>query len=451
MSLFTSLPILQLLDDFPLKRSSKWSNPFLSPTLLMPFPREPRPSNVHLISNPPLVPKPNPRNLRTQTKISPRRRDIRAHISSTNPPTASSTTKHIVFGSVLTVAFATTNRVLYKLALVPMKNYPFFLAQFTTFGYVVIYFSILGMRYHAGIVTDEMLALPKSRFVVIGVLEALGLATGMSAGAMLPGPAIPLLNQTFLVWQLIFSTFLLGRKYSFSQIAGCLLVATGVTVAVTSNTVADIAIDVPNCSGSNSSKMLSGVEFVWPALMIASNAFQAGASIIKEYVFIDAGARLEGKSLDIFVVNSFGSGFQALFVLLFLPLLSSMKGIPFAQLPSYLKSGAGCFLNIGTNSSGKFSCFCRFFDCNGAPLLPFLYVIINLIFNISLLHLIKVSSAVVTSLAVMLSVPISIYVLSLPLPYLPDGTTLSPFFLFGNMVLVLGLILYTIPQPTKQG
>nr|XP_048331943.1 protein CLT2, chloroplastic isoform X1 [Ziziphus jujuba var. spinosa] len=427
MSLFTSLPILQLLDDFPLKRSSKWSNPFLSPTLLMPFPREPRPSNVHLISNPPLVPKPNPRNLRTQTKISPRRRDIRAHISSTNPPTASSTTKHIVFGSVLTVAFATTNRVLYKLALVPMKNYPFFLAQFTTFGYVVIYFSILGMRYHAGIVTDEMLALPKSRFVVIGVLEALGLATGMSAGAMLPGPAIPLLNQTFLVWQLIFSTFLLGRKYSFSQIAGCLLVATGVTVAVT--------------SGSNSSKMLSGVEFVWPALMIASNAFQAGASIIKEYVFIDAGARLEGKSLDIFVVNSFGSGFQALFVLLFLPLLSSMKGIPFAQLPSYLKSGAGCFLNIGTNSS----------DCNGAPLLPFLYVIINLIFNISLLHLIKVSSAVVTSLAVMLSVPISIYVLSLPLPYLPDGTTLSPFFLFGNMVLVLGLILYTIPQPTKQG
>ncbi|XP_015886031.3 protein CLT2, chloroplastic isoform X1 [Ziziphus jujuba] len=426
MSLSTSLPMLQLLDDFPLKRSSKWSNPFLSPTLLMPFPREPRPSNVHLISNPPLVPKPNPRNLRTQTKISPRRRDIRAHISSTNPPTASSTTKHIVFGSVLTVAFATTNRVLYKLALVPMKNYPFFLAQFTTFGYVVIYFSILGMRYHAGIVTDEMLAQPKSRFVVIGVLEALGLATGMSAGAMLPGPAIPLLNQTFLVWQLIFSTFLLGRKYSFSQIAGCLLVATGVTVAVT--------------SGSNSSKMLSGVEFVWPALMIASNAFQAGASIIKEYVFIDAGARLEGKSLDIFVVNSFGSGFQALFVLLFLPLLSSMKGIPFAQLPSYLKSGAGCFLNIGTNSS----------DCNGAPLLPFLYVIINLIFNISLLHLVKVSSAVVTSLAVMLSVPISIYVLSLPLPYLPDGTTLSPFFLFGNMVLVLGLILYTIPQPTKQ-
>lgn len=40
------------------------------------------------------------------------------------------------------------------------------------------------------------------------------------------------LLQTFLVWQLTFSTVLLGRKYSLNQIAGCLLVAAGVVVAV---------------------------------------------------------------------------------------------------------------------------------------------------------------------------------------------------------------------------
>lgn len=34
-------------------------------------------------------------------------------------------------------------------------------------------------------------------------------------------------------------------------------------------------------SGTNAGQMLSGVEFVWPAIMIASCAFQAGASIIK--------------------------------------------------------------------------------------------------------------------------------------------------------------------------
>lgn len=171
-------------------------------------------------------------------------------------------------------------------------------------------------------------------------------------------------------------------------------------------------------------------------MMIASSAFQAGASIIKESIFIDAARRLKEKSLDIFVVNSFGSGFQALFVLLFLPFLSNLRGIPFAQLPQYLKEGAGCFLNIGANTTG----------CDGAPWLPLIFVTTNIMFNISLLNLVKISSAVVASLTVMLSVPISIYVLSRPLPYLPEGASLSPFFVIGGIILVLGLVLYNVPQ-----
>ncbi|XP_062097194.1 protein CLT2, chloroplastic isoform X1 [Humulus lupulus] len=357
-------------------------------------------------------------------------RDFRARSSSPDspppPPSPSSISQQVIVSSAFTIAFAVANRVLYKLALVPMKEYPFFLAQLTTFGYVIVYFVILYMRYNGGVVTDEMMAQPKSLYVAIGVLEALGVALGMVAAAMLPGPAIPILSQTFFVWQLILSVFILGRTYTISQIAGCLLVAIGVAVAVT--------------SGSNANQLLYGVELVWPVLMIASSAFQAGASIIKEFVFIDAASRLKGKTLDIFVVNSFGSGFQALFVLLFLPFLSSMKGIPFAQLPSYFKSGVGCFLNIGASTSG----------CEGSPLLPLLYIATNLMFNVSVLNLVKTSSAVVSSLAVMLSVPISIYILSIPLPYLPVTSSLGPFFLFGSWILVLGLILYTLPQASKQ-
>ncbi|PNX92764.1 crt 1-like protein, partial [Trifolium pratense] len=141
-----------------------------------------------------------------------------------------------------------------------------------------------------------MLAIPKWRFFVIGFLEALGLVAGMSSGAVLPGPVIPILNQTYLVWQLTFSTLILRRRYSINQIVGCLLVAAGVVVAIS--------------SGSNAGQMLSKVDFFWPALMIVSCAFQAGASIIKEFVFLDSSTRLKQKSLDIFVVNSYGSGFQ---------------------------------------------------------------------------------------------------------------------------------------------
>lgn len=40
------------------------------------------------------------------------------------------------------------------------------------------------------------------------------------------------LLQTFLVWQLVFSAILLGRRYSWNQIAGCVIITAGVAVAV---------------------------------------------------------------------------------------------------------------------------------------------------------------------------------------------------------------------------
>ena len=50
--------------------------------------------------------------------------------------------------------------------------------------YVLVYFSILCMRYQAGIVTDEMLELPKYYFILSGALEACGVASGMAAAGM---------------------------------------------------------------------------------------------------------------------------------------------------------------------------------------------------------------------------------------------------------------------------
>jgi hypothetical protein len=94
-----------------------------------------------------------------------------------------------------TILFSVSNRVLYKMALVPLKDYPFFLAQALTFGYVVVYGSFLFVRYRSGIVTREMLELPKMPFIILGGLEALGLAAGMAAAANLSGASIPILTQ----------------------------------------------------------------------------------------------------------------------------------------------------------------------------------------------------------------------------------------------------------------
>lgn len=47
------------------------------------------------------------------------------------------------------------------------------------------------------------------------------------------------------------------------------------------------------------------------------------------------------------------------------------------------------------------------------------------------------------------AVPVSIYILSLPLPFLPEGARLSPLFMIGSLMLVLGLAFYYIPLPSK--
>ncbi|GJP79803.1 hypothetical protein CLOP_g10017 [Closterium sp. NIES-67] len=277
-----------------------------------------------------------------------------------------------------------------------------------------------------------MLALPKRPFLLMGFLEAVGLTAGMMAAAHMPGALIPVLSQVFLVWQLSLSSLFLGRRYSLQQLIGCFLVIMGVVVVVTTS-------GPPTSSLSSSlAASLSSTAVQWPLLFMLSAAFPAASSIIKESVFRDSAKKLKGRSLDIFVVNTFGSSFQALFVLLLLPLISSLGfNIPLSQLPAYIREGSACFLNFNQGIAA----------CKGAPLLPLLYVAANLAFNISMLALLKKSSAVVASLAMTLTVPLTVLAFTLPLPLLGQPQPLGGGFIVGALVLLVGLAAYNLAKP----
>jgi hypothetical protein len=61
---------------------------------------------------------------------------------------------------------------------------------------------------------------------------------------------------------------------------------------------------------------------------------------------------------------------QAAFLLLLLPITCRLKGLSLSQLPTYLTAGATCLMG-GTPACGA--------DCAGAPLLPVLYVAVNVV------------------------------------------------------------------------
>lgn len=269
---------------------------------------------------------------------------------------------NLILAVAAVVVLGVTNRVLYKMALAPMGSYTFFLAQFQTFGYLAFYSSCLWFRTMSGDVDSEMLEIPKRyyrRFIAIGFVEATSSLLSFIGAAKLPGVMLPLLGQSIIFWQVLLAIFILGKKLGVSQLGGVGLVVSGVIMAAWPSGHS-VAASTSNAMAHTAVSAFPGVDLHYASLFVFATLFPAIDTIIKERVFKDSKKQL-GKDLDLFIVNTFGSLSQCLFVFLLLPALTMAQGLPLSQLPDYLISGWQCFQGI-TPSCGA--------DCSGAPLLP---------------------------------------------------------------------------------
>lgn len=93
------------------------------------------------------------------------------------------------------------------------------------------------------------------------------------------------------------------------------------------------------------------VSILYAATYVASMFFPALSAVFKERIFSEAKEKLGGKDLDLFAVNSFGSAAQAGCVFLLLPVISSLRGISFTELPQYLTEGEAALLTLFSPAS----------------------------------------------------------------------------------------------------
>jgi hypothetical protein len=63
-------------------------------------------------------------------------------------------------------------------------------------------------------------------------------------------------------------------------------------------------------SGSGAAHSFKDTGILWSLLMVFSFLLQGADTVMKEVIFLDSKKRLKGASLDLFVVNSYGSIFQ---------------------------------------------------------------------------------------------------------------------------------------------
>jgi hypothetical protein len=74
----------------------------------------------------------------------------------------------------------------------------------------LIMFELVSHR--SGTVTPSMISINKIPLIMIGACEGISQLLFMISSAHLPGLLLPVINQSYLVWNLLFATVLLGAR-----------------------------------------------------------------------------------------------------------------------------------------------------------------------------------------------------------------------------------------------
>lgn len=238
-----------------------------------------------------------------------------------------------------------------------------------------------------------------------------------------------MLMQTYLIWNLFYARVILNQRFYPHQLMAALLLILGVTgAALPAHLVPATAKSTAMSAVSCLAHPLEA-DVRWVLLMCFTQALPALSPILKEAIFRDGQMQL-GRPLDLFIVNTFGSLAQAMFVALLLPLLMVQQGLTMSQLPGYLVTGTRCLLGLDPAVTGP-----------GAPLLPLAYVAVNLLFNVVALWLVRGRGSITVVLSSAVLLPLTVAVFSRPLP-LMEPSILGFNFYLGVALIMAGLLLY---------
>eukprot|EP01120_Amphizonella_sp_Union-15-10_P001745 TRINITY_DN11894_c0_g1_i1.p1 TRINITY_DN11894_c0_g1~~TRINITY_DN11894_c0_g1_i1.p1 ORF type:complete len:413 (-),score=20.58 TRINITY_DN11894_c0_g1_i1:17-1255(-) len=365
----------------------------------------------------------------------------------------------IFFLMFLCIASGGLNRVAGKIMTIPMGNFSFFLSLLNGVMYTITYWAILYFRVQIGAVPYDQLKFPYKRriqsrslnfqiqsqgsiskisswmrfwnnlppfkyFVLMGAMDGLGNIISLIAQPNVSGPMTILMNQTIILFSMIVSMILLNARYNYWQVWSCFTVIMGALVSLT-NTLAG--------HGTGQSKLFFCI------LMAGSNIPSAISFALKEKIF-----KMQ-PDLDVFVVNSLASTFQLVLWPVFVPitlLFDQTHGLP---LLKYVEYGFKCFVGgVLPELPGNGNQ-----DCSPNPWPYFVYISINLFFNITLLVLLKSSSSLLAFLALTALLPVSVILFYFNWPLL-GTTTIDSYAFIGLVMILVALVVYRLASVVKE-
>ena len=152
--------------------------------------------------------------------------------------------------------------------------------------------------------------------------------------------------------------------------------------------------------------------------------------VLKEKIFRE-NAHL---NLDVFVVTAYANIIQLIFTFAFLPVssLPLFGNTPLNELGALFVNGFKCFGGVSPQRAD---------NCFGAPAAPLIYQSVNIIYNISMILLLKYGGALLMFLTNTVTFPLSIIAFAFSWPLLP-ATPIHLIVLLGLAVEVTGVFIY---------
>eukprot|EP01013_Petalomonas_cantuscygni_P023143 TRINITY_DN4451_c0_g1_i1.p1 TRINITY_DN4451_c0_g1~~TRINITY_DN4451_c0_g1_i1.p1 ORF type:complete len:533 (+),score=96.01 TRINITY_DN4451_c0_g1_i1:107-1705(+) len=229
------------------------------------------------------------------------------------------------------IGLSIVNRLVYKVMLVPMSGYEYFLSLFMSFVYVLIYLTLFTISYRAGWVTDQglfskyALGIPKKKLIVIGACDCFGSVIGIVSAAHVGGSILTVLSTLVTPFTMTCGFFYLRSRYNFWQLLAASVIIGGNIIIV----------------------LGGGGSFFhgdwWMVIVnVAALIPNAISFTVKESIFGD----LPG--INVLCINLVSS----MFAVCFMPIAFVITNIPgfsdhtFKDIPSHVKGGMRCFAGL---------------------------------------------------------------------------------------------------------
>jgi len=292
-------------------------------------------------------------------------------------------------------------------------------------------------------VTDEMRAIPHSKYVVMGLLDFVS-GFMCSLGAFYTsGSKQQLFNQASIPCTMLFTWMLLGKRSSYMQVVGSIVVLLGAAVVIfpsahsvhalthhhrLSDMTTDTDIDVTAAADANPD--LSTVVLVSELLYVLSNIPMALSYVYKEHGF-------KNMAVHVMYLTQMVSIYQMFFGFLLVPLQALVPGAPsVSETVRDLYGGILCFLQLDGGAVDAGSCI-----GTGHFWLMIGYCVINFVFNTLGLYVVKYGSATMNSISYAIILPLTVLAFTLPVLG-PFQEACSSSTKYGLVVTLLGFFVW---------